>query len=85
MGRAAELQGFFEPWQPACNEGSAMTPHCHISERLKASCDNCGAWPTRLHMPEEKHGWYCPRCCPVCNPRPVVVEPVQPQPEAGAA
>ena len=46
-----------------------MKPNCHISERLKGSCDVCETWPGRLHMPEDVHGWYCEKCCPVCNPK----------------
>ena len=30
-----------------------MRPNCHISERLKGSCDICGNWPNRLHMLEQ--------------------------------
>jgi hypothetical protein len=40
---------------------------CIQSRRLSATCDTCGAHPAVLHLPEEVHGWYCPRCCPVCH------------------
>jgi len=52
-----------------------MKPDCHISERLKGCCDACGAWPNRLHMPEDVHGWYCPECCPVCKPQAITQQP----------
>jgi hypothetical protein len=40
---------------------------CHRSSRVKAECDRCGRVPVVLHMPEFVHGWYCPKCCPVCR------------------
>jgi hypothetical protein len=40
---------------------------CHLSHRVKGECDRCGMIPQVLHMPEFVHGWYCSRCCPVCN------------------
>ncbi len=44
-----------------------MKGACHWSNRVKAECDRCGMVPKTLHMPEFEHGWYCPRCCPVCR------------------
>ncbi len=52
-----------------------MTLNCHISDRLRGSCDICGMWPARLHLPEEMHGWYCQRCCPACNLRAALRQP----------
>lgn len=44
-----------------------MTQLCHISKLVKGECDTCGQTTEHLHMPEEVHGWYCAKCCPVCN------------------
>lgn len=66
-----------------------MRSNCHISERIKGCCDICGYWPNLLHMPEDLHGWYCPRCCPACKvqphsmpPPPSPVEEREPAPQA---
>jgi hypothetical protein len=62
-----------------------MESNCHISERLKGCCDTCGEWPSKLHMPEELHGWYCTDCCPACHPellRQVRVMPLETEPRA---
>jgi len=73
------LGGLFWPLKCAL---SGMTANCHISERLKGSCDICGRWPDRLHLPEELHGWYCPNCCPACKPKPATRQPDNQRPEA---
>lgn len=49
------------------NEMMSTKGACHLSHRVKGECDRCGMIPQVLHMPEFVHGWYCSRCCPVCN------------------
>lgn len=44
-----------------------MSPLCHLSKTIRGTCDKCGNVAEVLHMPEEIHGWYCERCCPVCS------------------
>jgi hypothetical protein len=64
----------------------SMRPLCHISERVRGCCDICGNWPNRLHMPEDVHGWYCAKCCPVCKAQPVPQPaPASPEPPADQA
>jgi hypothetical protein len=43
-----------------------MTRPCHISKIARGECDICRCSTDALHMPEELHGWYCAKCCPVC-------------------
>jgi len=43
-----------------------MNNLCHVSKIAKGDCDACGQATDALHMPEELHGWYCAKCCPVC-------------------
>lgn len=47
-----------------------MRIECRQTSKVRACCDACGEWPGLLHMPEERHGWYCPACCPVCGRHP---------------
>jgi hypothetical protein len=50
-----------------------MTNLCHVSKKVTGECDGCGRTTDQLHMPEELHGWFCARCCPVCHEQQVRV------------
>jgi hypothetical protein len=41
---------------------------CMQSRAIGANCNVCGARPELVHMPAGAKGWYCEKCCPVCNP-----------------
>ncbi len=43
-----------------------MEQRCHQSKKVHGTCDVCGRDVEVLHMPEEIHGFYCEKCCPVC-------------------
>jgi hypothetical protein len=40
---------------------------CMQSRLVRADCDKCGKRPEVLHMPTNKHGWFCEAHCPVCS------------------
>jgi hypothetical protein len=47
---------------------SRLSRDCKQSVTMKAPCDRCRVTPATLHLPLLVHGWYCPNCCPCCNP-----------------
>jgi hypothetical protein len=39
---------------------------CRIARIVKGRYDVGGQWPEQLHLPRQKHGFYCPEHCAVC-------------------
>jgi hypothetical protein len=43
-------------------------PKCHQSKLAHRPCAKCGKYLVIVHMPIDQVGYYCPTCCPACNP-----------------
>lgn len=63
---------------------------CIQSAAVTSACLMCGARAEKMHRPMFHRGSFCPRCCPVCAPKPVAgpspaMAPLGAAPLAGAA
>lgn len=63
--------GLLRPVAARIGSMNAFHEPCHLARFVCGQCDACGAWPEQLHIPTKKHGWFCVRCCPVCQQRAV--------------
>ncbi len=55
-----------------------LSRDCKRSTTLRAQCDACGTVPAVLHIPLLVHGFFCPKCCPACNPPGGAPKPLRP-------